>query len=100
MTRPADDGQWSAAQPASPKEITHALPAGCWEQAKKNGKAIGHFKISDLVLLKAIFASGRELKVPVLVGVSEGNQRFQPPRSSGPCALDGPVESERRNDRS
>jgi fructose-bisphosphate aldolase class II len=44
--------------------------------AEEKGVAIGHFNISDLVLLKAVFASARELKVPVLVGVSEGEREF------------------------
>jgi fructose/tagatose bisphosphate aldolase len=38
--------------------------------------AIGHFNIADLVLLNAVFASAQELKVPVLVGESEGEQEF------------------------
>ena len=38
--------------------------------------AVGHFNIADLVLLKAVFASAQELKVPVLVGVSEGEREF------------------------
>src|SRR5262249_230496 len=46
------------------------------EQAEKNGVAIGHFNVADLVLLKAVFASARELKVPVLIGVSEGEREF------------------------
>lgn len=46
------------------------------EQTQKNGVAIGHFNIADLVLLKAVFASAQELKVPVLVGVSEGEREF------------------------
>ena len=45
-------------------------------QVQKNGMAIGHFNIADLVLLKAVFASARELKVPVLVGASEGERDF------------------------
>ena len=45
-------------------------------QTEKNGVAIGHFNIADLVLLKAVFASAQELKVPVLVGVSEGEREF------------------------
>ena len=44
------------------------------EQTQKNGVAVGHFNIADLVLLKAVFASAQELKVPVLVGVSEGER--------------------------
>ena len=46
------------------------------EQGRKDGVAIGHFNISDWVLLKAVFASGQELKVPVLVGASEGEREF------------------------
>src|SRR6266403_520078 len=46
------------------------------EQTQKNGVAVGHFNIADLVLLKAVFASAQELKVPVLVGVSEGEREF------------------------
>jgi fructose-bisphosphate aldolase class II len=38
--------------------------------------AIGHFNISDLVLLKAVFAAARELNVPVLIGLSEGEREF------------------------
>src|ERR1700678_1059264 len=43
---------------------------------QQSGHAIGHFNISDLVLLKAVFAAARELKVPVLVGLSEGEREF------------------------
>src|SRR5882672_7351366 len=46
------------------------------EQTQKNGVAIGHFNIADLVLLKAVFTSAQELKVPVLVGASEGEREF------------------------
>jgi fructose/tagatose bisphosphate aldolase len=46
------------------------------EQAQKNAVAVGHFNVADLVLLKAIFAAARELQVPVMVGVSEGERRF------------------------
>ena len=46
------------------------------EQADASGVAIGHFNISDLVLLKAVFAAARELNVPVLVGLSEGERAF------------------------
>lgn len=46
------------------------------EQTQKTGVAIGHFNIAELVLLKAVFASAQELKVPILVGVSEGEREF------------------------
>jgi len=45
-------------------------------QAQDAGVAIGHFNVADLVLLKAVFASARELEVPVLVGASEGERAF------------------------
>jgi ketose-bisphosphate aldolase len=46
------------------------------EQAETNGVAVGHFNVSDLVALKAVFEAARDLKVPVIVGVSEGERRF------------------------
>src|SRR5262252_4783484 len=46
------------------------------EQSEKDGVAIGHFNVSDWVLLKAVLASGQELKVPVVVGASEGEREF------------------------
>jgi len=46
------------------------------QEAQQSGKAIGHFNISDLVLLKAVFGVARELNVPVLVGLSEGEREF------------------------
>src|SRR5260370_7577189 len=46
------------------------------QEAQQNAVAIGHFKGSDLVLLKAVFAAARELNVPVLVGLSEGEREF------------------------
>jgi ketose-bisphosphate aldolase len=46
------------------------------EQARKNGVAVGHFNVADLVLLKGVFASAQELNVPVLIGASEGEREF------------------------
>lgn len=46
------------------------------EAGQANGTAIGHFNISDWVLLKAVFTAAQELKVPVIVGVSEGERSF------------------------
>jgi fructose-bisphosphate aldolase, class II len=46
------------------------------QEAQQNGVAVGHFNISDLVLLKAVFTAARELNVPVLVGLSEGEREF------------------------
>jgi fructose-bisphosphate aldolase, class II len=44
--------------------------------AEQRGVAIGHFNISDLVLLKAVFTAAQELNVPVIVGASEGERAF------------------------
>jgi len=46
------------------------------QQAERHGVAIGHFNVSDLVLLKAVFAAAQDLKVPVIVGASEGERAF------------------------
>jgi ketose-bisphosphate aldolase len=46
------------------------------EHAETNGVAVGHFNISDLTILKAVFAAAQELKVPVVVGASEGERKF------------------------
>lgn len=48
----------------------------CLQQAQQSHRAIGHFNISDLVALKAVFAAAQELKVPVIVGLSEGEREF------------------------
>ena len=45
-------------------------------QAQVKRTAIGHFNVADLVLLKAVFATAQELKVPVLIGASEGERQF------------------------
>jgi fructose-bisphosphate aldolase class II len=46
------------------------------KQAETQGIAVGHFNVSDLVMLKAVFESAREQDVPVIVGVSEGERKF------------------------
>ena len=46
------------------------------EQAEKSRVAVGHFNISDLIALKAAFDAARDLRVPVIVGVSEGERKF------------------------
>jgi fructose-bisphosphate aldolase class II len=45
-------------------------------QAEQRGAAIGHFNVSDLVLLKAVFSAAQDLDVPVIVGASEGERGF------------------------
>src|SRR5262245_14304975 len=46
------------------------------EEAQRRDVAIGHFNISDLTGLKAVFESARALGVPVIVGLSEGERAF------------------------
>jgi fructose-bisphosphate aldolase, class II len=46
------------------------------EEAQSNRVAVGHFNVSDGILLKAVFASAQELKVPVIVGASEGERAY------------------------
>jgi fructose-bisphosphate aldolase class II len=46
------------------------------QDAQRRGVAVGHFNFSDLVALQASVAAARELKVPVMVGVSEGERAF------------------------
>ena len=45
-------------------------------EVNSRGRALGHFNISDLVGLKAVTESARELNVPVLIGLSEGERDF------------------------
>jgi fructose/tagatose bisphosphate aldolase len=46
------------------------------QKAQNDGRAVGHFNIADFVMLKAVFASAQDLKVPVIVGASEGERKF------------------------
>jgi ketose-bisphosphate aldolase len=43
---------------------------------EKEGAALGHFNVADLVLLKSVLAAAAEIRVPVLVGASEGERAF------------------------
>jgi fructose-bisphosphate aldolase class II len=45
-------------------------------QAEGQGAAVGHFNVSDLVLLKGVFGAAKDLNLPVLVGASEGERGF------------------------
>ena len=45
-------------------------------EAERNRAAVGHFNIADLVLLKGVFGSAREVNLPVMVGASEGEREF------------------------
>jgi fructose-bisphosphate aldolase class II len=46
------------------------------EDAKARGVAIGHFNISNIEGLNAIFNTARKLDLPVIIGVSEGERDF------------------------
>ena len=43
---------------------------------QQQGAALGHFNVADLVLLKAVLAAAVEVRVPVIVGASEGERDF------------------------
>jgi len=45
-------------------------------EADQQTVGVGHFNISDLVALKAVYSAAREVDVPVLIGVSEGERDF------------------------
>lgn len=45
-------------------------------EAEEKGIAVGHFNISNLEGVKAIVEAVSELKVPVIIGVSEGERSF------------------------
>ncbi|HUZ93079.1 MAG TPA: class II fructose-bisphosphate aldolase [Candidatus Paceibacterota bacterium] len=46
------------------------------QEANSKHVAVGHFNFSDLAGFNAIFAAAQELKLPILVGVSEGEREF------------------------
>jgi len=46
------------------------------KRAEADKVAVGHFNFSDLVGFNAIVASARDKKLPVMVGVSEGEREF------------------------
>lgn len=46
------------------------------QEAGRNCVAVGHFNVADLVLLKGVFEAARGLKVPVMLGASEGERAF------------------------
>jgi len=52
-------------------------------QLEKEGAALGHFNVSDQVLLKAVVAAAAETKLPVLIGASEGEREFFGARQLG-----------------
>jgi fructose-bisphosphate aldolase class II len=46
------------------------------KEAEDKGVAIGHFNISNLEALHAIYNAAKKLNVPVIIGVSEGEEKF------------------------
>lgn len=46
------------------------------ERAQKDKVAVGHFNVADFLMLKAVSAAAQELKVPVIIGLSEGERKF------------------------
>lgn len=46
------------------------------KQAQFQKVAVGHFNVSDIAALNGIFSSALFLKVPVIIGVSEGEREF------------------------
>ncbi|MGD0098355.1 MAG: class II fructose-bisphosphate aldolase [Terracidiphilus sp.] len=45
-------------------------------QSERDGVALGHFNVANLVMLKAVLNAAAETDVPVLVGASEGERDF------------------------
>ena len=46
------------------------------KEAEKNGIAVGHFNISNIEGLHAVFNVAKKLNLPVIIGVSEGERDF------------------------
>lgn len=46
------------------------------ESASQKRVALGHFNVSELAAFKAVIAAARQLDLPLLVGVSEGERSF------------------------
>src|SRR4029077_18377258 len=70
------------------------------KQAETEGVAVGHFNVSDLVTLKAVFESASDQNVPVIVGVSEGERQFLGVRQASkpiPCPSRAGRPADRRH---
>jgi fructose-bisphosphate aldolase, class II len=76
MPRTHDIGAFAAGKRERSQGETVKQLRNVLENAQSSGTVIGHFNISDWVLLKAVYASAFELKVPVIVGASEGERSF------------------------
>ncbi len=62
------------------------------KEAQGKQTAVGHFNFSELVAFKAVVDAARKLKVPVMLGVSEGERDFVGVRQA--CALVASVRDE------
>ena len=65
------------------------------QDAGKRRVAIGHFNFSELVVLKAVAEAASELRVPVVMGVSESEREFLGVRQAA-ALLQSMREEERR----
>lgn len=52
------------------------------KEAEREKNAIGHFNVSDLAALKAVFEAAREVGAPVIIGTSEGEREFMGVRAA------------------
>ncbi len=52
------------------------------KEADEKKVAIGHFNISELSALRAIFGTAQKLNVPVLIGTSEGERNYIGPKQA------------------
>src|SRR3989338_4848790 len=46
------------------------------QEAGEKGVAIGHFNISNLEGLHGIYTAAKKLNLPVIIGLSEGEEKF------------------------
>ena len=46
------------------------------KEAEMNGIAIGHFNVSNIEALHGIYNAAKKLSVPIIIGVSEGEEEF------------------------
>ena len=46
------------------------------KEAGEKGVAIGHFNISNLEALHGIYSAAKKLNLPIIIGLSEGEQKF------------------------
>ena len=46
----------------------------CVQEAEQKGVALGHFNISNLEALHAIYNAAKKLNVPIVIGLSEGEE--------------------------